>query len=376
MRSWPTFTKNADLLALRQVSDRAKERLASAWRCDAPLERSVDVECLVSYNAGVLPGLFVMDRINGLAYSSICTSQAHSRVLVPYKAVCPSVKLGVYYGVSITSAKTSQQPSFKDEFRVSAGDFLAVIELANKVRKYFVGAPKQFYNISTEIRNLEYAFRDIDVFISGDDTTDTQKKELGSIRDSCQDLLKDCQHLQTNYSALESPAKGLKQRARGAWQRLSSEPSDVRDLRSCITLNITQLNRFNEGFTRDNVVRIVKGQDEFAKRQGQQNRQEILDWPTPIDFAAQQSDFFHRRQSGTGQWLLDSPEYRKWVGAKKEALFCPGMPGAGKTILSSIVVENLLDTFRGDSCIGICYAYCDFRRNDEQTFDGLVASLL
>ncbi|KAK7990380.1 hypothetical protein PG990_014660 [Apiospora arundinis] len=261
-------------------------------------------------------------------------------------------------------------------FGFSVGDFLAVIDLANKVRKDFVGAPKQFYNISTEIRNLEYAFRDIDVFISGDDITDTKKQELGSIRDSCQDVLIDCQHLQTKYSALKSPAKGLKQQARGAWQRLSSEPSDVRDLRSRITSNIIQLNRFNDGFTRDNVARLVKGQDESAERQGQQDRQEILDWLTPIDFAAQQSDFFRRRQSGTGQWLLDSPEYRKWVGVKEEALLCPGMPGAGKTILSSIVVDNLLGTFHGDSSIGICYAYCSFRRDPEQTFGGLVASLL
>ncbi|KAK8000389.1 hypothetical protein PG990_012989 [Apiospora arundinis] len=261
-------------------------------------------------------------------------------------------------------------------FGFSVGDFLAVIELANKIRKDFASAPKQFQDISVELRNLEYAVRDIDIFISGNDITDTQKKDLGGIRDSCQDVLKDCQHLVSNYSALESPVKGLKGRTTRAWQRLTSEPNDVRDLRDRITSNVTQLNRFNEGFTRDNVVRLAKVQDEFVKRQGLQDHQEILDWLTPIDFAAQQSDFIRRRQSGTGQWLLDSPEYRKWVEERKGALFCPGIPGAGKTILSSIVVNKLQDKFHGDSSVGICYIYFNFRRSDEQKLDDLLASLI
>ena len=35
-------------------------------------------------------------------------------------------------------------------FGFSIGDFITVIELANKIRKAFVGAPSQFKNISDE----------------------------------------------------------------------------------------------------------------------------------------------------------------------------------------------------------------------------------
>jgi hypothetical protein len=35
-------------------------------------------------------------------------------------------------------------------FGFSVGDFIAAIELANKIRKEFVGAPKQFKDISDE----------------------------------------------------------------------------------------------------------------------------------------------------------------------------------------------------------------------------------
>ena len=79
---------------------------------------------------------------------------------------------------------------------------------------------------------------------------------------------------------------------------------------------------------------------------------------------------------GTGQWLLDSPEFQTWLRADKQTLFCPGIPGAGKTILTSIVVDELTTRFRNDETIGIAYIYCNFRRKHEQKAEDLLASLL
>lgn len=59
-----------------------------------------------------------------------------------------------------------------------------------------------------------------------------------------------------------------------------------------------------------------------------------------------------------------------------QTLFCPGIPGAGKTILASIVVDNLITKFRSDWSIGIAYVYCNFQRRNEQRIDDLLASLL
>jgi len=117
----------------------------------------------------------------------------------------------------------------------------------------------------------------------------------------------------------------------------------------------------------------------LRKRQDTQDREQddiILNWLTPIDYAAQQSDFASRRQAGTGQWLLDSEEFQAWVETNKQTLFCPGIPGAGKTILTSIVVDYLYTKFQKDPSIGIAYLYCNFRRQDEQKPEDLIASLL
>src|SRR5262249_2290591 len=55
---------------------------------------------------------------------------------------------------------------------------------------------------------------------------------------------------------------------------------------------------------------------------------------------------------------------------------CPGIPGAGKTILASAVVDDLTKRFSKDLRIGISYVYCSFQRKHEQKIDNLLASLL
>jgi hypothetical protein len=115
----------------------------------------------------------------------------------------------------------------------------------------------------------------------------------------------------------------------------------------------------------------------------------ILDWLTKTDYGPQQNDYIKRRQPGTGQWLLDSAEFQTWLKTERQTLFCPGIPGAGKTIITSIVVEHLQTDFQAkptervgkdfiekDSNIGVAYLYCSFQRQREQNLPDLLASIL
>ncbi|KAF4154399.1 hypothetical protein CNMCM6069_009417 [Aspergillus lentulus] len=103
---------------------------------------------------------------------------------------------------------------------------------------------------------------------------------------------------------------------------------------------------------------------------------EVLNWLTPVDYGPQHSDFLKRRQSGTGRWFLESAEYQTWLSAKNQTLFCPGIPGAGKTILTATVIDDLNTRFLDDQSIGIAYIYFNFRRQNEQKVEDLLASLL
>jgi Cdc6-like AAA superfamily ATPase len=103
---------------------------------------------------------------------------------------------------------------------------------------------------------------------------------------------------------------------------------------------------------------------------------EVLNWLTPVDYGPQHSDFLKRRQPGTGRWILDSAEYHTWLSAKNQTLFCPGIPGAGKTILTATVIDDLTTRSLNDQSTAIAYIYCNFRRQNEQKVEDLLASLL
>ncbi|KAE8363589.1 hypothetical protein BDV27DRAFT_165405 [Aspergillus caelatus] len=103
---------------------------------------------------------------------------------------------------------------------------------------------------------------------------------------------------------------------------------------------------------------------------------EVLEWLTPIDYGPQHSDFLKRRQAGTGQWFLDSAVYEAWISLNKQTLFCPGIPGAGKKILTAAVTDDITARFLHDKSVGAAYVYCDFRRQSEQSVEDLIANLL
>jgi Cdc6-like AAA superfamily ATPase len=78
---------------------------------------------------------------------------------------------------------------------------------------------------------------------------------------------------------------------------------------------------------------------------------------------------------------LKAPEFTKWLEGESKTLFCPGIPGAGKTMIASIVVDHLIKTFRHcnaslDHKAGVAYIYCGYGRQNEEGLDNLLASLL
>lgn len=120
---------------------------------------------------------------------------------------------------------------------------------------------------------------------------------------------------------------------------------------------------------------MLKQVNIIAGREQSQEDKSILEWIAPSDYSVQQTQFTKRRHAGAGRWLLESTVFEAWVAGEKQTLFCPGIPGAGKTIITSAVVENLAIRFR-DENVGIAYLYCSFSQRDEQTADNLLASLL
>lgn len=111
---------------------------------------------------------------------------------------------------------------------------------------------------------------------------------------------------------------------------------------------------------------------------GQQDQEyrNILDWLTADEYTNQHNDFMRERLLGTGQWFLGSEPFQRWLATAKQTLFCPGIPGAGKTIVSAAVIDHIQQTSRGDPAIRLAYVYCNFRRTAKQQAKDLLESLL
>ena len=126
-------------------------------------------------------------------------------------------------------------------------------------------------------------------------------------------------------------------------------------------------------------------QTEAQKTQSQEDqerKQALLAKLTTIDFQATHADISSRRAKGTGQWLLECPEYHLWRSKiSSSVMWCPGIPGAGKTVLSSLIIDslrepeatrNLPESQQGRT--GVAGIYCNYK--SPQTTENMLGSLL
>ena len=101
-------------------------------------------------------------------------------------------------------------------------------------------------------------------------------------------------------------------------------------------------------------------------------------------FNSTHSGIASRRAAGTGVWLLRNPVFREWEEAYRAILWCRGIPGSGKTILASLVIDTFyaarclepptvvgeLDPVRSKLSLGVAGIYCSYK-----TANTLVAML-
>ena len=67
--------------------------------------------------------------------------------------------------------------------------------------------------------------------------------------------------------------------------------------------------------------------------------------------------------------------FTAWRNGNIPTLFCPGIPGAGKTIIASTVIECIWSA-QHDRESGVAFLYCNYERQNEQTTEALLAILL
>ncbi|KAK5110789.1 hypothetical protein LTR85_000718 [Meristemomyces frigidus] len=254
-------------------------------------------------------------------------------------------------------------------FGFGVGDFLAVIQTAQTIRKNFAGAPDIYKGARDVARSAQIVLEDEQDSARERELTPEQKARLGHILEGCQKSLTDLNQTLVKYRELGSEASGVREKVRRAWKQLSVEPADIVSLRGRITENIGLLTAFFAQRSGDDVTRIRRLEESRENR-------EVLDWLSAADYSKQQAEYIEEREDGTGQWFLEEPKFTYWRDNIAQTLCCQGIPGAGKTIMTSVVVDELTKRFGQNRNTVVAYLYCNFKRQTEQTLAHLLSNLL
>lgn len=102
----------------------------------------------------------------------------------------------------------------------------------------------------------------------------------------------------------------------------------------------------------------------------------IRQWLSAPDPSANYQKALKLRQAGTGLWFLQSDAYVRWKMAATSHLWLYGIPGCGKTILSSTVLQDVLQYCQQDPGKIALYFFFDFSDVQKQDPKMMVCSLV
>jgi Cdc6-like AAA superfamily ATPase len=82
------------------------------------------------------------------------------------------------------------------------------------------------------------------------------------------------------------------------------------------------------------------------------------------------------RFAETGIWFTESLVASNWKTAPGSFLWLYGIPGCGKTILSSTIIEAIFDHCSNNSSLAVLYFYFDFNDAEKQRPESTIRSLI
>ncbi|KAI1663601.1 HET domain containing protein [Pyrenophora tritici-repentis] len=133
-------------------------------------------------------------------------------------------------------------------------------------------------------------------------------------------------------------------------------------------------------------LRYTEGKDRAIKRLRQKVQRPMKDievrlgkicsWLSAPDPSTNYHKAHKQRQAKTGLWLLESAKFAEWKERATSRLWLYGIPGCGKTILSSTIIEHLLQHCHDDTSIVTAYFYFDFNDTQKQDPELMLRSLL
>lgn len=116
----------------------------------------------------------------------------------------------------------------------------------------------------------------------------------------------------------------------GGYRLLSSSSDEM------LQLLRRQLDDFEEIKENQMELRRSLGQQQELSKESGRERQNLLNWLSPLNVRAQHDKIQAARTDNTGSWFLQDETFISWRNATSgpRLLWCHGPPGSGKTVLS------------------------------------------
>ncbi|KAH6676237.1 ankyrin repeat-containing domain protein [Halenospora varia] len=119
---------------------------------------------------------------------------------------------------------------------------------------------------------------------------------------------------------------------------------------------------------------VLQDRKTNQKKEETRERKEVEQWLSKLDFPAEQQQIYENAGCPqSGQWFMELQEYKYWKEGRIKQLRCYGKGGVGKTVLSSVVINSLMNDQY--DCPVIC-VYFDSGSKDSQTPKAVLGSLL
>ncbi|THW34493.1 hypothetical protein D6D22_08589 [Aureobasidium pullulans] len=124
------------------------------------------------------------------------------------------------------------------------------------------------------------------------------------------------------------------------------------------------------------VLEMVQNTKEFARAADYTEVSRAWNWLRPADASVDYRNASDLRHPNTGLWFLESDSYRRLKTTPATHLWLRGIPGSGKSVIASTIIEDLQKDKDVVSGSAVVYFFFSFSDASKQTLEHMLRSLI
>ncbi|KAI5841635.1 hypothetical protein BZA05DRAFT_380346 [Tricharina praecox] len=293
---------------------------------------------------------------------------------------------------SITEFQNHRTTRIMDPLSIALGGF-SICQIASKIIQFGIAYGQAVSSVPEEVQLLVSEITLLSGVFTALCSSLQSGRQASTIAGGLIGTLEECNgKLEELYAFLvkQQDSSGSRLRKLG---RALKWPLKEQDTRDWIARMERYKNTFSLAMQRENnialkqaieevrVMRLAHESERIAKQQEQMSKtfRSVIAWLSPANPRENHLAARELQQRGTGLWFLTSKAFELWKTERNPVMWLHGSAGTGKSILSSIILDHLLEEEQkmGNKCpTRTIYFYCDYRDVQKQTPAGIYGSLL